>query len=155
MSRSHFGGKAQGQSLSKKLGVSGQVALAFELRPIADRDALGPEYRAALVAFTENAANSVHIFDSRVMDDRTDLDQLLVPGFYLGTKDVRTVAIARQLQKFVFLLDDMVVLRDRAQISRQNSDYAAIEEPAALGGFAPDDSHFLGRENEDIQIPQI
>src|SRR5215831_14101675 len=120
-----------------------------------NRNAFRSKYSTALLAFGKYAVNSIHVIDPCTVDGRPKLDELLIPGLYLGAERVRTLTVTSQTQQFILLLDHMIVLGNRAQISRLDSDDAAIQKPASMAGLASDDFHLFGRKDENVKVVQV
>src|SRR5215467_1216713 len=120
-----------------------------------NRNAFRSKYSTALLAFGKYAVNSIHVIDPCTVDGRPKLDELLIPGLYLGAEHVRALTVTSQTQQFILLLDHMIVLGNRAQISWLDSDDAAIQKPPPVTRLASDDFHLLGRENENVQVAKI
>src|SRR5215471_24746 len=118
-------------------------------------NAFGAKYSAALIGFGKHAVHSIHVIDPCTVDGRPEFNQLLIPGLHLGAEHLRALTVTSQTQQFILLLDHMIVLGNRAQISWLDSDDAAIQKPPPVTRLASDDFHLLGRENENVQVAQI
>src|SRR5215471_3264661 len=118
-------------------------------------NAFGAKYSAALIGVGKHAVHSIQVIHPCTVDGRPEFNKLLIPGLHLGAEHLRALTVTSQSQQFILLLNHMIVLGNRTQISRLDSDDAAIQKPTSMARLASDDFHLFGRKDENVKVVQV